>query len=288
MSYFSRRSRLLIGTKAGTFAVVVVSSLAVCIGAWSVFIGLWINSADVDSLGRNVVLSVFINNEVSGDGIELENQKRKLLLLPYFDSAWTVDAEQAKREFEAKYGEAGEELLPSNPFLPSVVVHVRPEYRSVQKIDSIAGIVQAYPEVHSVRYREGYVSMLSKREQTLLLLGLCSTAIAVCLFLSALYSSVRRATDIPREEARFMWIAGVARSTVVLPYVFFSVAASALGAAASVALIAGAARAFPELAPWIEAVPRELQYAPVACVLALAAMAALWLGNRSFGLSIRP
>lgn len=151
-----------------------------------VFIGVQRN---LEALSRQIVLTVFM--ESGTDAKKLATATSDLKTIVGIDSIRVQSATEIKETFMSRYATNIGSVLPENAFPTALIVNLRDDYRTKERIDSVVTQALGMQSVDNVSYRTAFVEAVEarKRQESVAMWVcaiVCSLVVAVLLW-QALY-----------------------------------------------------------------------------------------------------
>lgn len=117
---------------------------------------------DSTELSRQIVLTVFLESGASAK--ELAATQSDLKTIAGVDSITVQSANTVKEAFVSRFATSIGAVLPDNAFPTAMIVSLKEEYRTKERIDSIVSQALGMQSVGNVSYRTAYVEAVEKRQ----------------------------------------------------------------------------------------------------------------------------
>ncbi len=151
-----------------------------------VFVGV---QRDLEALSKQIVLTVFMESGTSVKDLATATSDLKTIV--GVDSIRVQSATEIKETFVSRYATNITSVLPDNAFPTALIVSLREDYRTKERIDSVVTQALGMQSVDNVSYRTAFVEAVEarQRQETVAMwvsAVICSLVVAVLLW-QALY-----------------------------------------------------------------------------------------------------
>ena len=225
----------LIGRSKFSFLLALISiTLSVILITASFFIIRFSNHFE-SQLKSNIVISVFIKENISTT--EIENIKSELSQLNYLKTSEYIDKEKAADIFIQETGDDFRKILDYNPLPASFNLKLKSEYAERDSIKKIIKNLSALPWSDEVIFRQDfYQKILSYIDQAkIYIFSLTGLIFLVSLYL--VYSTVRLILNSKYSELETMKFVGAKLSTIKMPIILNSAITGLLAGLISLGVI---------------------------------------------------
>lgn len=225
----------LIGRSKFSFLLALISiTLSVILITASFFIIRFSNHFE-SQLKSNIVVSVFIKENISN--ADIENIKTELSQLGYLKKYEYIDKEKAADIFIKETGDDFRKILDYNPLPASFNLKLRSEYAERDTIKNIIKNLSTLPWSDEVIFRQGfYQKLLNYIDQAkIYIFALTGLIFLVSLYL--VYSTVRLILNSKYSELETMKFVGAKLSTIKMPIILNSAITGFLASLISLGII---------------------------------------------------
>jgi cell division transport system permease protein len=258
--------------------VTIAVSLSVLGGSWLVVQDLKDISREI---GSQVKLSVFLNGEADGKGVEAAIKEmpnvRATTLVPK-DQAW----QQLQSDMKAKM--TFDNLLDENPLPDTVSV----ETMDPSKTAEIAEAIKKLPGVEDVEYAADLLKKLGEIAAFLNTGGFTIAGVVGLASLAVIMNTIRLAVMSRKREIEIMHLVGASNAFIAWPFLLEGMLFGLFGACLTGCILAGwryfTINKWQELFPFVHMTADYMQTAQLLTWLALIGMA---LGAVGSALSVR-
>lgn len=168
-----------------------------------IFVGV---QRDLEALSAQIVLTVFVESDTSPK--DLTAATSDLKTIPGIDSIRIQSATEIKETFVNRYATNIGAVLPDNAFPTALIVSLREDYRTKERIDTIVAQALGMQSVNNVSYRTAFVEAVEARaKQEHLAMWVC-TAICSLVVAILLWQSLYR-LPLRLQESAGAVLAGV-------------------------------------------------------------------------------
>lgn len=169
-----------------------------------------------NSVKEDLVVSVLLSDEAGEDAIQAYThkmqQKRYIKKLDY------ISKEQALKEHIQEMGTDPEEFLGSNPFSPSLEVHLKADYANSDSLTWITRDIKAHPIVLNVVYQKDLIDSLNNNLQKVSLVLLILAALLTFVSFGLINSTVKMSLYANRFLIHTMKLVGARWSFIRRPF----------------------------------------------------------------------
>lgn len=169
-----------------------------------------------NSVKEDLVVSVLLSDEAGEDAIQAYThkmqQKRYIKKLDY------ISKEQALKEHIQEMGTDPEEFLGSNPFSPSLEVHLKADYANSDSLTWITRDIKAQPIVLNVVYQKDLIDSLNNNLQKVSLVLLILAALLTFVSFGLINSTVKMSLYANRFLIHTMKLVGARWSFIRRPF----------------------------------------------------------------------
>lgn len=174
----SRRNSI-VSIIAASFAASLLVTLAIL-----VFMGIERDSA---ALSEQIVLTVFLESGANAKDIATTESDLKTVV--GVDSVQFQSSASVKEAFVNRFATSISAVLPDNAFPGAMIVHLKEEYRTKDRIDSVVSAVLGMQSVGNVSYRTAFVEAVELRQKQeyaalWVIASVCALAVIVLLWQS--------------------------------------------------------------------------------------------------------
>jgi cell division transport system permease protein len=218
--FWIKEALKLIARSKFSFLLALISiTLSVILITISVFIIRSSNHFE-DELRGNIVISVFIKDNISNN--EIEEIKTDLAQLKYLSSSEYINKDKAAEIFIKETGEDFRKILDYNPLPASFNLKLKSEYADRDSINKIIKNLSGYKWSDEVIFRQDfYQKILSYIDQAkIYVFALTGLIFLVSLYL--VYSTVRLILNTKYSELETMKFVGAKLSTIKMPIILNS------------------------------------------------------------------
>lgn len=169
-----------------------------------------------NSVKEDLVVSVLLSDEAGEDAIQAYTremqQKRYIKKLDY------ISKEQALKEHIQEMGTDPEEFLGSNPFSPSLEVHLKADYANSDSLSWITRDIKAQSIVLNVVYQKDLIDNLNNNLQKVSLMLLILAALLTFVSFGLINSTVKMSLYANRFLIHTMKLVGARWSFIRRPF----------------------------------------------------------------------
>lgn len=169
-----------------------------------------------NSVKEDLVVSVLLSDEAGKDAIQAYTremqQKRYIKKLDY------ISKEQALKEHIQEMGTDPEEFLGSNPFSPSLEVHLKADYANSDSLSWITRDIKAQSIVLNVVYQKDLIDNLNNNLQKVSLVLLILAALLTFVSFGLINSTVKMSLYANRFLIHTMKLVGARWSFIRRPF----------------------------------------------------------------------
>ncbi len=169
-----------------------------------------------NSVKEDLVVSVLLSDEAGEDAIQVYTremqQKRYIKKLDY------ISKEQALKEHIQEMGTDPEEFLGSNPFSPSLEVHLKADYANSDSLSWITRDIKAQSIVLNVVYQKDLIDNLNNNLQKVSLVLLILAALLTFVSFGLINSTVKMSLYANRFLIHTMKLVGARWSFIRRPF----------------------------------------------------------------------
>lgn len=169
-----------------------------------------------NSVKEDLVVSVLLSDEAGEDAIQAYTremqQKRYIKKLDY------ISKEQALKEHIQEMGTDPEEFLGSNPFSPSLEVHLKADYANSDSLSWITRDIKAQSIVLNVVYQKDLIDNLNNNLQKVSLVLLILAALLTFVSFGLINSTVKMSLYANRFLIHTMKLVGARWSFIRRPF----------------------------------------------------------------------
>lgn len=233
--FWFKEAIMLIGRSKFSFLLALISiTLSVILITTSFFIIRFSNHFE-SQLKSNIVISVFINENISN--AEIENIKTGLLQLNYLKTSEYIDKEKAADIFIKETGDDFRKILDYNPLPASFNLKLKSEYAEKDSIKNIIKNLSTLYWSDEVIFRQDfYQKILSYIDQAkIYIFALTGLIFLVSLYL--VYSTVRLILNSKYSELETMKFVGAKLSTIKMPIILNSAITGFLAGSISLGIL---------------------------------------------------
>lgn len=173
-----------------------------------------------NSVKEDLVVSVLLSDEAGEDAIQAythEMQQKK-----YIKKLDYISKEQALKEHIQEMGTDPEEFLGSNPFSPSLEVHLKADYANSDSLSWITRDIKAQSIVLNVVYQKDLIDNLNSNLQKVSLVLLILAALLTFVSFGLINSTVKMSLYANRFLIHTMKLVGARWSFIRRPFLFRS------------------------------------------------------------------
>jgi cell division transport system permease protein len=217
--WFKEALKLIARSKFSFLLALVSITLSVILITLSFFIIRFSNHFE-EQLKSNIVMSVFIKENISDDDIEKINTE--LSQLHYLKTSEYIDKEKAAEIFIKETGDDFRKILDYNPLPASFNLKLKSEFANKDSIKRIIKNISGLYWVDEVIFRQDfYQKILSYIDQAkIYIFTLTGLIFLVSLYL--VYSTVRLILNSKYSELETMKFVGAKLSTIKMPIILNS------------------------------------------------------------------
>ncbi len=203
-----------------------------------------------DYFKETVAVGIYFKD--TAKDVEMKQLEKSLALAEYTKSIKFVSKEEAAEAHSAELGENFVEYLGENPLQNSIDLYLNADYVSAEKVDEIAGEINAKEFVEEVTYDKPLISLLNDNIKKISLWVLIISGIFTFIAVLLINSSIRLSVYAKRFTIKTMQMVGATKRFIRRPFVWKSVRLGMVGAIIALAGMAGvlyyANKTFPQLA----------------------------------------
>lgn len=169
-----------------------------------------------NSVKEDLVVSVLLSDEAGEDAIQaytLEMQQKQ-----YIKKLDYISKEQALKEHIQEMGTDPEEFLGSNPFSPSLEIHLKADYANSDSLSWITRDIKAQPVVLNVVYQKDLIDSLNNNLQKVSLVLLILAALLTFVSFGLINSTVKMSLYANRFLIHTMKLVGARWSFIRRPF----------------------------------------------------------------------
>ena len=169
-----------------------------------------------NSVKEDLVVSVLLSDEAGEDAIQaytLEMQQKQ-----YIKKLDYISKEQALKEHIQEMGTDPEEFLGSNPFSPSLEIHLKADYANSNSLSWITRDIKAQPVVLNVVYQKDLIDSLNNNLQKVSLVLLILAALLTFVSFGLINSTVKMSLYANRFLIHTMKLVGARWSFIRRPF----------------------------------------------------------------------
>lgn len=169
-----------------------------------------------NSVKEDLVVSVLLSDEAGEDAIQaytLEMQQKQ-----YIKKLDYISKEQALKEHIQEMGTDPEEFLGSNPFSPSLEIHLKADYANSDSLSWITRDIKAQPIVLNVVYQKDLIDSLNNNLQKVSLVLLILAALLTFVSFGLINSTVKMSLYANRFLIHTMKLVGARWSFIRRPF----------------------------------------------------------------------
>lgn len=169
-----------------------------------------------NSVKEDLVVSVLLSDEAGEDAIQaytLEMQQKQ-----YIKKLDYISKEQALKEHIQEMGTDPEEFLGSNPFSPSLEIHLKADYANSDSLSWITRDIKAQPVVLNVIYQKDLIDSLNNNLQKVSLVLLILAALLTFVSFGLINSTVKMSLYANRFLIHTMKLVGARWSFIRRPF----------------------------------------------------------------------
>lgn len=169
-----------------------------------------------DSVKEDLVVSVLLSDEAGQDAIQ--TYTRKMQQKTYIKQLDYISKEQALKEHIEEMGTDPEEFLGSNPFSPSLEVHLKADYANSDSLSWITRDIKSQPIVLNVVYQKDLIDSLNQNLQKVSLVLLILAALLTFVSFGLINSTVKMSLYANRFLIHTMKLVGARWSFIRRPF----------------------------------------------------------------------
>lgn len=169
-----------------------------------------------NSVKEDLVVSVLLSDEAGEDAIQaytLEMQQKQ-----YIKKLDYISKEQALKEHIQEMETDPEEFLGSNPFSPSLEIHLKADYANSDSLSWITRDIKAQPVVLNVVYQKDLIDSLNNNLQKVSLVLLILAALLTFVSFGLINSTVKMSLYANRFLIHTMKLVGARWSFIRRPF----------------------------------------------------------------------
>lgn len=169
-----------------------------------------------DSVKEDLVVSVLLSDEAGQDAIQTYTQEMQQKT--YIKQLDYISKEQALKEHIEEMGTDPEEFLGSNPFSPSLEVHLKADYANSDSLSWITRDIKSQPIVLNVVYQKDLIDSLNQNLQKVSLVLLILAALLTFVSFGLINSTVKMSLYANRFLIHTMKLVGARWSFIRRPF----------------------------------------------------------------------
>lgn len=169
-----------------------------------------------DSVKEDLVVSVLLSDEAGQDAIQ--TYTREIQQKTYIKQLDYISKEQALKEHIEEMGTDPEEFLGSNPFSPSLEVHLKADYANSDSLSWITRDIKSQPIVLNVVYQKDLIDSLNQNLQKVSLVLLILAALLTFVSFGLINSTVKMSLYANRFLIHTMKLVGARWSFIRRPF----------------------------------------------------------------------
>ena len=169
-----------------------------------------------DSVKEDLVVSVLLSDEAGEDAIQ--TYTREMQQKTYIKQLDYISKEQALKEHIEEMGTDPEEFLGSNPFSPSLEVHLKADYANSDSLSWITRDIKSQPIVLNVVYQKDLIDSLNQNLQKVSLVLLILAALLTFVSFGLTNSTVKMSLYANRFLIHTMKLVGARWSFIRRPF----------------------------------------------------------------------
>ena len=169
-----------------------------------------------DSVKEDLVVSVLLSDEAGQDTIQ--TYTREMQQKTYIKQLDYISKEQALKEHIEEMGTDPEEFLGSNPFSPSLEVHLKADYANSDSLSWITRDIKSQPIVLNVVYQKDLIDSLNQNLQKVSLVLLILAALLTFVSFGLINSTVKMSLYANRFLIHTMKLVGARWSFIRRPF----------------------------------------------------------------------
>lgn len=169
-----------------------------------------------DSVKEDLVVSVLLSDEAGQDAIQ--TYTREMQQKTYIKQLDYISKEQALKEHIEEMGTDPEEFLGSNPFSPSLEVHLKADYANSDSLSWITRDIKSQPIVLNVVYQKDLIDSLNQNLQKISLVLLILAALLTFVSFGLINSTVKMSLYANRFLIHTMKLVGARWSFIRRPF----------------------------------------------------------------------
>lgn len=169
-----------------------------------------------DSVKEDLVVSVLLSDEAGEDAIQTYTREMQQKI--YIKQLDYISKEQALKEHIEEMGTDPEEFLGSNPFSPSLEVHLKADYANSDSLSWITRDIKSQPIVLNVVYQKDLIDSLNQNLQKVSLVLLILAALLTFVSFGLINSTVKMSLYANRFLIHTMKLVGARWSFIRRPF----------------------------------------------------------------------
>lgn len=169
-----------------------------------------------DSVKEDLMVSVLLSDEAGQDAIQ--TYTREMQQKTYIKQLDYISKEQALKEHIEEMGTDPEEFLGSNPFSPSLEVHLKADYANSDSLSWITRDIKSQPIVLNVVYQKDLIDSLNQNLQKVSLVLLILAALLTFVSFGLINSTVKMSLYANRFLIHTMKLVGARWSFIRRPF----------------------------------------------------------------------
>lgn len=169
-----------------------------------------------DSVKEDLVVSVLLSDEAGQNAIQ--TYTREMQQKTYIKQLDYISKEQALKEHIEEMGTDPEEFLGSNPFSPSLEVHLKADYANSDSLSWITRDIKSQPIVLNVVYQKDLIDSLNQNLQKVSLVLLILAALLTFVSFGLINSTVKMSLYANRFLIHTMKLVGARWSFIRRPF----------------------------------------------------------------------
>lgn len=239
--------------------LIIFVTAIVTLGVSLAAAGYYGNVSDLTALSEQVVVTVFL--EMDADSLDALYVREQMNNLDEIADVSILYPNEAKADFERRYGTPTRNLLPDNPFPITITALLHDEYRTPLGAESAVNKSKRIAKVDDARFRSTFVSALQDRWRQLFTVWVAAGCIIAIVFFVFLALAIRHSTGLTREEAEILSLTGARRIFIATPHILYSIFFVLLGVSGGSAAAIAIYRGIQENLPALNLLPEILPYA---------------------------
>ncbi len=231
----SSPNAVLMQLAASSFVATLLAALAVA--------GWFSQERELARLSEQISLTVFCTNNATSK--EISALQTELAVISGVDSVQVKAAADMKNEFVSRFATSVSTSLADNPFPNALILRLKPDARTKDRIDTIAAEVRSLRGVSDIAYRAAFVNLVETRSREAGIIRGVSGAVVVLVLLVMLWNALQTVDIVAHGLQRVALgvCAGAALGGGVAILLYFALRSSipSLDSMRPVSLLAGSA-----------------------------------------------